>query len=149
MRREQVFPHYKTGIVTKCVVVYCVLYIYTMNYGWAILCACEPSLLHTILTYTHAQMRTHTHTHAHMHARTHACTHTHTHLHAVSLDRVSSPSLPVEGLEGAEDEYVFLLTECIRATIEGKTSWEGRGWAAIHFCLSIMHFVYVCKALRS
>ncbi len=32
---------------------------------------------------------------------------------------VSSPSLPLGDLHGAEDEYVFLLMEAIRATIEG------------------------------
>ena len=33
---------------------------------------------------------------------------------------VSSPSLPLEDVQGAEEEYVFLLMECLRATIEGK-----------------------------
>ena len=32
---------------------------------------------------------------------------------------LSSPSLPLEDVQGAEEEYVFLLMECLRATIEG------------------------------
>ena len=37
---------------------------------------------------------------------------------------VSSPSLPLEDVQGAEEEYVFLLMECLRATIEGKRMRE-------------------------
>ena len=40
---------------------------------------------------------------------------------------VSSPSLPLEDVQGAEEEYVFLLMECLRATIEGKQRGRERG----------------------
>lgn len=47
------------------------------------------------------------------------CMH-HTELSLVPSGGVSSPSLPLEDVQGAEEEYVFLLMECLRATIEGK-----------------------------
>ena len=33
---------------------------------------------------------------------------------------INSPSLPIPKLEGALEECVFLLMECLRATIEGQ-----------------------------
>ena len=38
---------------------------------------------------------------------------------------VHSPSLTLEDVQGAEEEYVFLLMECLRAVLAGKG--EGRG----------------------
>ena len=32
---------------------------------------------------------------------------------------VVSPSLPLQDLQGDNGEYIFLLMECLRATIEG------------------------------
>ena len=46
----------------------------------------------------------------------------HMHMTDISLapsGGLSSPSLPLEDVQGAEEEYVFLLMECLRATIEG------------------------------
>ena len=42
-----------------------------------------------------------------------------TEISSVPSGGVSSPSLPLEDVQGAEEEYVFLLMECLRATVEG------------------------------
>lgn len=48
-----------------------------------------------------------------------------TDISSVPSGGLSSPSLPLEDVQGAEEEYVFLLMECLRATIEGERETEG------------------------
>ena len=39
-----------------------------------------------------------------------------------SHGELASPSLPLPELQGDTEEYIFLLIECLRATIEGVVS---------------------------
>ena len=39
--------------------------------------------------------------------------------HPDTHSELSSPSLPLQDVQGDTEEYIFLLIECLRATIEG------------------------------